>query len=80
MPRPLPALNLRADFHPVSEGKPPAVRIDRCLIHKSVEQLLVEIHRQLPRFAEPRKEAIPRHSPLSSITIKGIAFVFTESF
>lgn len=57
MPRPLPALNLRADFHPVAEGEyHPAVRIDCCEIHKPVEPLLVEIHRQLHRFAKPRKE------------------------
>lgn len=57
MPRPLPALNLRADFHPIAEGEHhPAIRIDRCVIHKPVEQLLVEIHRQLLRLTKPRKE------------------------
>ena len=58
MPRPLPALNLRVDFCPIAEGEyHPAVRIDRCVIHKPVEQLLVEIHRQFFHFAKPRKEA-----------------------
>lgn len=58
MPWPLLALNLRADFHSVTEGEyHPAVRIDCCVIHRPVEQLLVEIHRQLPRLAEPREEA-----------------------
>lgn len=57
MPRPLPALNLRADLRPVAEGKHhPAVRIDRRILHKPVEQLLVEIHRQFHRFAKPRNE------------------------
>ena len=50
--------NLRADFRTVAEGENhPAVRIDRCVIHKPVEQLLIEIHRQLLRLAKPRKEA-----------------------
>ena len=58
MPRPLPALNLRTDFHAIAEGEHhPAVMIDRCVIHKPVEQLLVEVHWQLLRFAKPRKEA-----------------------
>lgn len=58
MPWPLPALNLRAYFRPIAEGEHhSAVRIYRCVIHKPVEQLLVEIHRQLLRFAKPRKEA-----------------------
>ena len=57
MPRPLPALNLRADLLPVAEGEHhPAVRIVRRVLHKPVEQLLVEIHRQLRRFAKPRNE------------------------
>ena len=57
MPWPLPALNLCADFHPIAEGKyHPSVRMDRCVIHKPVEQLLIEIHRQLHRLAKPRKE------------------------
>jgi len=46
MLRPLLALNLYADFRPVAEGE-----------HQPVEQLLAEIHRQLLRFAKPRKEA-----------------------
>lgn len=57
MPRPLPTLNLRADFHPVAESENhSAIRIDRCEIHKPVEPLLVEIHRQLHLFAKPRNE------------------------
>ena len=58
MSRPLLSLNLRADFHSVAEGENhPAIRIDRRVIHKPVEQLLIEIHRQFPRLAESRKEA-----------------------
>ena len=58
MPRPFPALNLCADFHAIAEGEyHPAVRIDRCVIHKPVEQLLIEIHRQLPHFLKPRNES-----------------------
>lgn len=58
MPRPLPALNLRPDFHAVAESENhPAVRIDRYVIHKPVEQLPVEIHRQLLRLAKPRNES-----------------------
>ena len=54
MPRPLLSLNLRADFHAVAEGENhPAIRIDRCVIHKPMEQLLVEI----PRLAMLHKEA-----------------------
>lgn len=50
--------NLCADFRTVAESKNhPAIRIDRCVIHKPVEQLLIEIHRQLLRFAKPRKKA-----------------------
>ncbi len=50
MPRPLPTLNPCPDFHAAAEGKyHPAVRIDRCVIHKSVEQLLVEIMINAPR-------------------------------
>ena len=57
--RPLPALNLRPAFHSVAEGeKHPAVRIDCCVIHKPVEELLVEIYRQLLRLAKPRKETL----------------------
>ncbi len=56
--QPLPVLNLRPTFHAIAEGENhPTVRIDRCVIHKPVEQLLVKIHRQLFRFAKPRKEA-----------------------
>ncbi len=41
---PVLSLNLRADFRPVAEGEHhPAIRIDRCVIHKPVEQLLVEV-------------------------------------
>ena len=58
MPWPLPALNIRPDLHAVAEGeRRPAVWIDRCIIHKPVEQLLIEIHWQLHRLAKPRKEA-----------------------
>ena len=43
---PLLSSNLCADFRTVAEGEHhPAVRIDRCVIHKPVEQLLIEIHR-----------------------------------
>ncbi len=31
--------------------------MDCCVIHKSVEQLLIEIHRQLPHFLKPRNES-----------------------
>lgn len=52
MPQPLPALNIRADFHSVAKSEnQPAVRMNRCVIYKPVEQFLVEIHRQLPHLA-----------------------------
>ena len=55
---PLPSLNLRPDFHAVAESEyHPAGRIDRCVIHKPMEQLLIEVHRQFLRFVKPRKEA-----------------------
>lgn len=55
---PFPALNLRSDFHAIAEREcHPAIRIDRCIPHKTVEQLPVEIHRQLIRLDKPRKEA-----------------------
>lgn len=58
MSQPLLSLNLRPDFYSVAEGEHnPAVQIDSCIIHKPTEQLLVEIHRQLPRLAKPRKKA-----------------------
>lgn len=50
--------NLCPAFRAVAEGEHnPAVRIDCCEIHKPVEQLLVEIHRQFLRLAKPRKES-----------------------
>ena len=56
-PRPLPALNPRSDFRTVAESENhSAVRIDRCIIYKPVEQLLIKIHRQIFRPAKPRKE------------------------
>lgn len=43
--RPLLSSNLRADFRPVAESKRhPSIRIHCCMIHKSVKQLLTEIH------------------------------------
>ena len=43
--RPLLSSNLRADFRPVAESKRhPSIRIHCCTIHKSVKQLLTEIH------------------------------------
>lgn len=49
--------DLCADFHTIAEGEHhPAVRIDRCVIHKPMEQLLVEIHRQFFRLAKSREE------------------------
>ncbi len=58
MPRPLPALNLCADFHAIAEGKNhPSVRMYRCVIHHPVKQFLAEIHLPLPYFLKPRKES-----------------------
>lgn len=58
MSRPFRILNLRPDFRAVAEGEHyPAVRIDRCVIYKPMEQLLVEVHQQLLRLAKLRKEA-----------------------
>ena len=31
--------------------------MNRCVIHKPVEQLFIEIHRQLPHFLKPRNES-----------------------
>ena len=58
MLRPL-HLNPCADFYAIAEGKNhPSVRMDRCIIHKPVEQLLIEIHRQLPHFLKSRNESV----------------------
>lgn len=41
MPQSLPALNLFPDFYPITKGeKCPAVRIDRCIIHKPVKDFM----------------------------------------
>lgn len=54
----LPTLNLRPDFHAVVKGEHhPAIRIDHCIIHKPMEQLLIEIHGS-PRSAKPYKEDV----------------------
>lgn len=45
MLRPLPVLSLPADFLAVTEAEyHPAIRTGRCVIHKFVKQLLVEIY------------------------------------
>ena len=69
MPQLLLSLNLCAEFHPVMEREHyPAVRIDRCVIHKPVKQLTIEIHRQIFCFAkfcrEPAENVILDFLPL----------------
>lgn len=57
MPRPLLVLNLYPDFYAVAEGEHhPVVKINRWVIHKPVEELLVKIHWQLPRLTMSRKK------------------------
>ena len=59
MPRSLLVLNFRPDFHAVAEGEyHPATQIDRCVIHKPVEQLFVEIHWQPTHFIHTKYSLI----------------------